>query len=143
MTSNVIPSLSDSGWIIDNSKVLNAVMSYYILTDSAQSLVFQDNLINLPITYYKNINDPDTMASEVKNDLDKLLSRFFPGVDVECVARKITDSRYGISLYAAVVDNENNRIELSKVIEINSDGLRKVIEVSNKGTADDLLLNLN
>jgi len=131
--STCIPSLSEQGWVTDSSKILNQVISYYILTDNAQSLVFQGNLINLPYTYFQFINDPDQMSTGIKTDLDKLLSRYFEIVEVETSVKQLTESRYAILLYGAVIDNESNRIEISKVVDINTTGLRKVIDVNNYG----------
>lgn len=131
--SIILPSISEQGWLTDSSKILNYVISYYILTDNAQSLVFQGNLINLPYTYFQFINDPDQMSTGIKTDLDKLLSRYFEIVEVETSVKQLTESRYAILLYGAVIDNESNRIEISKVVDINTTGLRKVIDVNNYG----------
>jgi len=141
--TKAIASLSEQGWITDSAKILNHILSYYILTDNAQTLVFQDNLINLPSTYYQFINDPTGMASAVKSDLDKLISRYFSIADVNTEVKKLSDSKYAILLYAAAVTEDNTRVELSKVVEISSTGLRKIIEVNNFGDGRSYLAALN
>ena len=133
--AKVIASLSEQAWVSDTPKILNHLFSYYILTDSAQSLVFQDNLINLPATYHRHINDPAGMASAVKTDLDTLLSRYFPAVEVSAETKQLTESRYGISLYASVIDEQGVKVELARVAEIDTSDLRRVIEVNNYGDA--------
>ncbi len=140
--TKVIPSLSEQGWITESKKILNNLVSYYILTDAAQSLAYQNNLINLPETYYKYINDPDGMASAVTRDLESLLSRYFQMVDVETEAKDLGDSRYAILIYASVVDETNTKIELSRVTQIDSTGLRRIVEINNRGDARTLLVNL-
>lgn len=140
--TKVIPSLSEQGWITESKKILNNLVSYYILTDAAQSLAYQNNLINLPETYYKYINDPDGMASAVTRDLESLLSRYFQMVDVESEAKDLGDSRYAILIYASVVDETNTKIELSRVTQIDSTGLRRIVEINNRGDARTLLVNL-
>lgn len=140
--SAVVASLSEQGWITDSAKVLNQIVSYYILTDAAQTVIFQGNLVNLPETYYKYINDPVEMASAVKADLDKLISRHFPVAEVNTEAKKLSDSKYAILLYAAALSEDNTRIELSRVVEISTTGLRKIIEVSNFGTGMSYLQSL-
>jgi len=129
----VIASLSEQGWVTDSAKILNFIFSYYILTDRAQTVIFQDNLISLPETYYKYINDPDGMATAIKSDLEKLIGRYFPIADVDTEVKKITDSKFAILLYAAAITENNTRIELSRVVEISTTGLRKIIEVNNFG----------
>lgn len=138
-----VPSLSEQSWVTDSAKILNHLISYYILTDNAQSLVFQDSLINLPYTYYQHINDPESMATAVKSDLDKLLSRYFSIVDVKVQSRQIEGKKYGIVISAAIVDDDNKRVDLSQVVEINTTGLRNVINVSNYGDGVDLLGQLS
>lgn len=141
--SAVVASLSEQGWITDSAKILNSIVSYYILTDAAQTLIFKDNLISLPETYYKHINEPIEMASAVKTDLDKLISRHFPIAEVNTEAKQLSDSKYAILLYAAAVTEEGTRIDLSRVVEISTTGLRKIIEVNNFGDGVSYLKGLN
>lgn len=129
----VIGSLSDLGWVDNSETLLSKLLGYYILTDSAQSVIFQNNLINLPQSYYEYINDPQGMATRIKNDLDTLLSRYFSMVEVETEAVAKTDSVYGILLYATVVDDKGIKVNLGKVAEISSTGVTKVININNYG----------
>ena len=140
--TKVIPSLSENGWITESKKILNNLVSYYILTDAAQSLAYQGNLINLPETYYKYINDPDGMANAVSRDLESLLSRYFQMVYVETEAKDLGDSRYAVLIYASVVDDSGVRIELNRVTQIDSTGLRRIVEINNRGDARNLMTNL-
>ncbi len=129
----VIGSLSDLGWVDNSETLLSKLLGYYILTDSAQSVIFQNNLINLPQSYYEYINDPQGMATRIKNDLDTLLSRYFSLVEVETEAVAKTESVYGILLYATVVDDKGIKVNLGKVTEISSTGVTKVININNYG----------
>ena len=139
----VVPSLSEQGWISDSYKILNNTVSYYILTDAAQSLMFEGNLISLPETYYKYINQPVEMASAVKTDLEKMLSRYFSVAEVNTEAKALSDSKYAILLNAAAVTEDGTRIELSKVVEISTTGLRKNIEMNNYGDGISYLQKLS
>jgi len=129
----VIGSLSDLGWVDNSETLLSKLLGYYILTDSAQSVIFQNNLINLPQSYYEYINDPQGMATRIKNDLDTLLSRYFSLVEVETEAVAKSESVYGILLYATVVDDKGIKVNLGKVAEISSTGVTKVININNYG----------
>lgn len=129
----VMGSLSDLGWVDNSETLLSKLLGYYILTDSAQSVIFQNNLINLPQSYYEYINDPQGMATRIKNDLDTLLSRYFSMVEVETEAVAKTESVYGILLYATVVDDKGIKVNLGKVAEISSTGVTKVISINNYG----------
>lgn len=130
-----IPSLTTKGWIIETKDILEKILSYYILTDNGQSISFANNLINLPSTYYKYINDPEGMKIQVKNDLTTLLSRYFSIIEIETSIRKITESKFGILIYATVIDEENNKVELGKVLDVEENyNLKNIISVNNFGT---------
>ena len=63
--SKTIASLSSMGWVTDENFILSYLVSYYILTDAAQSISYQGNLTSLSETYYKHINNPDEMSIAV------------------------------------------------------------------------------
>lgn len=131
--SRFIASLSDLGWVTSSETILSKLLGYYILTDSAQSVIFQGNLINLPQAYYEFINDPDGMAVRVKSDLDKLLSRYFEMVEVSTEVVAKTDSMFGVLLYATVIDKDGIKVNLGKVVDLSSTGVSNVININNYG----------
>lgn len=142
MVTKVVASLSDVGWADSPDTILSKLLGYYILTDAAQSITFQGNLINLPETYYLFLNDPTGMAVRVKEDLDKLLSRYFESVDVSTEAVMDTESRYGIVLYASVITDKGVKVSLGKVVEMESSGVKRVIDINNYGDGLSALSSL-
>lgn len=128
-----IPSLTDQAWVNDGSKMLNHILSYYILTDNGQSIAFNTRLVSLPYTYFRYINDPEEMRSAVKLDLEKLLNAYFEGVEVSTETRELSPSRFGILMSATVTDNTGKRLSMSKISEMSNDGLRRVMDISNMG----------
>lgn len=129
-------SLTEDGYITDTNKMLEYIVSYYILSDYAQTITFQGKVINLPETYYLFINDPAGMANRVRDDLERLLSNYYTLVDVQTDAKKIDETnRFAISMYVAVVDEEGKKTELSKVVEMATTGIKDVIRVNNYGDA--------
>lgn len=135
-----IASLTEEGWVQSSKNILAYILSYYILSDAGQTIAFQGNLINLPETYYKYLNDPQGMASAVRTDLERLLSAYFIHIDITVQAKELDKKHYAILLYASVVDAEGTKHELSKITEINSAGLRSIIDTNNYG---DGLVHLN
>lgn len=128
-----VAAISDLGWVDDPSVILNQMFISYLLTDAAQSLLYQGELTSMSQTYYNHINDPTAMASQVTVDLQDLLSKYFTHVEVNCVAKEITRKYYALVMRASVITDKNERLELSKVMEIDSGNLRKIIEVNNYG----------
>lgn len=130
---NVIPSLTEEGWVISSKDILAYLLSYYILSDAMQSIAYKGNIINLPETYYNHINDPMEMASAVKADLERLLGSYFIATDVVTDVKEITPKHYAILIYATVIDQDNIKHELTKITEINSAGIKNIISMSNYG----------
>lgn len=128
-----VASLSDKGWISDDKGTLAYVFGCYMLTDSSQSLLYEGNLINLPQTYHLYINDPDGMAAGVVSDLTRLMGGYFPQVDVRARSKQISGTHYAVLMEVTVITESNERIQLAKLMEIDNDNLRKILNVNNYG----------
>jgi len=137
--SKVIASLSDLAWVDSPETILSKLLGYYILTDAAQSVIFQGNLINLPQTYYQYINDPDGMATQIRIDLDKLLSRYFEAVEIITEAVAKTESIYSVLIFATAISSDGVKVSLGKVTELSSSGVSRVIDINNYGDGLGLL----
>jgi hypothetical protein len=137
-----IGSLSDQGWINDPLATLNYILVCYLLTDASQSLLFDGNVISLSNTYQQYINEPDKMATAVSADLNRLISRHFPQADILCRAKQISGAHYAILISASAITENNERIELARVMEISTANLRKIIQTNNYGDAQSVFTNL-
>jgi len=136
------PSLSEQGWVEDGLSILNNLFICYLLTDGGQSLVFGDNLTSLPVAYHLHINNPEAMAARVTSDLQSLLGRHFPQAEASARAVEITLKHYAILMSAVVITDKGEQLQLSKIMEISSENLRKVIDVSNYGEGERVLSDL-
>lgn len=132
-TTGTIPSLTEEGWITSSKDTLAFCLSNYILSDAMQSIAYQGNIINLPQTYYNNINDPDGMATAIKSDLERLLGRYFVTSDVVTNVKELTAKKFAILIYASVIDKDNIKHELTRVTEANAAGIRDIVALNNYG----------
>ena len=137
-----IASLSDQGWVSDPKTILSYCMSSYMLTDAAQTLTFEGNIKSLPAAYYLHINDPSAMASAMMTDLTSILSNYFAQVEVNAQAKRITDKHYAIVLQASAITEDGERVDLAKMMEIDTQNLRKIIEFNNYGEAMAMLSSI-
>lgn len=135
-------ALSEQGWVEDGMSTLNNLFMCYLLTDGAQSLLFNNSLISLPTTYQRFINDPSAMASQVSSDLQLLLGRHFAQVDASARAVEVTTKHYAILMSAVVMTEKGERLQLSKIMEISGPELRKIINISNYGDGEQILSDL-
>ena len=136
-----VGSISDKGWISDDKTTLSYVFGCYMLTDSAQSLLYEGNLTNLPFTYHKFINDPEGMAFAIVSDLTKLMGSYFPQVDVRARAKQVSGSHYAVLMEVSVMTADNERLQLAKLMEIDNSDLRKIINVNNYGDYESSYFN--
>lgn len=136
---NVIPSLSKDGWISSSEKILDFVISHYILTDTQQTLLYKGALISLPYTYFLHNNKPESMAEAMADDLRKLLTRYFAEAEVSARAKRdsLDDNVYTIFISAAVIDKDNKRYELSKVTQLLNSKAKVITSFNNVGLAAD------
>lgn len=138
----MIPTLSERGYIEDTRLIMAYIMSCYYTTDKKQSLLYNPDLISLPYTYYKHINDPKDLADAINNDISKLLSYYYETVDVETEAR-ITDSVFAtIALYATVIDRDGKKVGIGNLVNFDTKGLGRVIEINNYGDGLSYLRSL-
>lgn len=135
-------ALSEQGWVEDSMSTLNNLFICYMLTDGGQSLVFENNLISLPKTYHKFINDPVGMAGQVSSDLQLLLGRHFSQVEATARAVEVNAKHYAILMSAVVLTEKGDRLQLSKIMEISGPELRKIINISNYGDGEQILSDL-
>lgn len=131
--SKVIPSLSELGWVKDTGNMLSKLLSYYMLTDAGQTISFQNNLTSLPATYFRHLENPDSMAAEMRSDLTKLLERHFDNVEVLSKAKTDEGKLTTIMLYAHVLDEKGKRVSMGRVLEMDTGGLRKTVDINNIG----------
>ena len=137
-----IASLSEKAWIDDPKAILSYVMSCYLLTDAAQTYVFQNNVKSLPQTYHRFINDPSGMATAVRSELSEMLGYYFAHAEVSTQVREISVKHYAIALHAVVLTEDGARHNLAKVMELDSQNLRKILDVNNYGNALSVLQSL-
>ena len=137
-----VGTLTEEGWVTDPNRILDYLLSYYILTDAMQSLTFKDSLISLPFTYFENITDPERMRVQVQKDLLTLIGSYFDQVDVVTATKPLDNSSYGIAFYVSAYDDKGASYNLAKVVQISTSLARRVITLSNEGDALDVLNGL-
>lgn len=144
MSTKVIASLSEDGWVDDPNKMLDYLVSYYILTDAEQSYVFKGELISLPKTYYEHINDPANLAMAMRSDFNRLLENYFSQTEVVCYAKEdeTNTGLFYIFLSASVMDDLGVRYDLNRILKLNESRANNVITYNNYADAYSDFLSL-
>lgn len=130
-----IASLSEQSWVSDPRTILSYVVTSYMLTDAAQTLVFTNNLKSLPYTYHLHINNPEAMALAISDELTQLLNVYFQYSEVTTTSELLSGSAYSITIRATAVTELGEKYDLAKTMEIDGNNLRNVINLNNLGVA--------
>jgi hypothetical protein len=133
----VIPSLSTDGWVSSPEKILDLLISYYILTDYRQTYLYAGNLLSLAHRYHKTEGDPDQLASQVSTDLRSLLGRYFTSADVSTrVVRNAIDTNvHTVLIAASVISDAGKRYELNKITQLLNSKAKYILDFNNYGAA--------
>jgi len=132
----VLPTLDTDGFVKQSQAMIDYLLSYYILTDTAQSLLFKNSLISLPKTYAKYMDDAEGFAKAIKDDLNTLLQKYFKIVDViTSVYKNEITKGYYVIISASVIDDNNHKYDISKVTHIHKSKSLKIFNFNNYGAA--------
>lgn len=139
----VLPTLDTDGFVRQGQAMIDYLLTYYILTDTAQSLLFKDSLISLPKTYALHMDDADSFAKAIQSDLNILLHKYFKIVDVQSDAYKNEKTKgYYVVISASVIDDNNHRYDVSKVTYIYKSKSLKIFNFNNYATAKAYVENI-
>lgn len=135
-----IPTLSEDHYVDSIDKKLDHLVSYFILSDVNQSLLFRGDILSLAFTYYSGINEPQVFENKLRSDLSFILEKYFRKVDVDIEIReKERQNDVDILLYVSVMDDNGNESKLSKIVIIRNSKIEKLINITSSGFKDGLL----
>lgn len=138
-----IPTLSEDHYVDSIDKKLDHLVSYFILSDVNQSLLFRGDILSLAFTYYSGINEPQVFENKLRSDLSFILEKYFRKVDVDIEIReKERQNDVDILLYVSVMDDNGNESKLSKIVIIRNSKIEKLINITSSGFKDGLLTAL-
>lgn len=131
----VIGTFSERGFVTSAESLLATLLGNYYLTEEQQSLIYRDDIISLPKTYYQHINDPKGFRRRVSMDLEILLRLYFEEIDVDSEVRfdETKPSHANIAVFASVIDKYGKKISLGNVIRVDETGFREFIGINNYG----------
>lgn len=133
----IYPTLSERGFISSTEGILSEILSNYYLTDEQQELVYRKEIISLPKTYFRHINNPEAFKDRVLIELETLLKFHFEVVEVQGEVRidPANGTRANIAIFASVVDSYGEKFSLGKVNRVTEEGFdfTKVIDILNYG----------
>lgn len=81
--ANVVPSLSDRGWVKGPSEKADQLLANFFATDVAQSYLYKDHMTNAQGLLAQYGKDIPRLCSEMQAQLQTYLAAYFDRVNVE------------------------------------------------------------
>lgn len=116
-TMELLPTLTENGWLSNPIQIIERIFVYYISTNSAKVVLYsEDDRPSIKRVMVKTANDEEEIASYIRSDLQTILDAYFPKVTVNTditVEGNITKITIGID----VVDLNNITYKLEKSVD--------------------------
>ncbi len=132
MSNKPLPSLSPSGWIYDVAKKADTLLSYFLVSEPAQSEIFK--IVTLQYILAKGGSDDIVLTSEITRALTNLFNAWFDSAQVNVVIRTGQDgdseAKLDIAISVTVVEN-NETYQLSKLVASENSKIYQISEINN------------
>jgi len=132
--ATIEPVLGVNGWSQSTEKLVERIFSYYCLTDHSQDHIFRHDVPSLRYTIHEYYNDPTTLLSEIRREVQSLFEKHFDSVLVE-VNERYQNQNDGtpyfiIGIGVMVKDKDGREVGLNKVARIEGSLLQQIADAS-------------
>ena len=134
MSSLVLyPALSSDGWISDNIKVIDYLLSCFFVAEYSQSYTFINKISSLPYIIQSNKGNVEATMRDLENVLRLYFSRYYSDVvtEVTNVTSDTDPSRIELSIYLSFTDSKGNQYVLSKLLRTMNGKILEIIDTNN------------
>ena len=125
--SNVLPTLTLTGWVYDKNIIITKLMEYFLTSDYSQSTIYYGKISSLKYLIKEYQYEKSLLIDNVKETLENLYKRYFKEVEVEV---DIDDSKSQAILYLDITcyDENDKKYTLAQSFNLNTDIMTKVDE---------------
>lgn len=133
MTTSVVASLSETGWITDTRTMLDKAMSYFFVSEENQTQLFLGEITSLPYIIQSNTGSISDTITSIERALHRYLSRYFNYVEVSVSEKTQTvqSNKAELIIYIQVTGNDGFNQSLSKLVQIEESTIKQIIDLSN------------
>lgn len=122
-----------SGIITDPRAGLNYIMSCFFFNKHSQTDLYRGGVISLPKIIKDFGNDTIGISTAIENNLERLLKRYYPIVNIDVSARD-DGANIDISLKGQVASNDSTgevRLDMGYTLSAQEGTFRKIIDELN------------
>lgn len=130
MASNILPTLSSSGWVAAVSEKADRLLAYFFEADGLQSALYRDKVYSLP-SIVKDFNgDAYAITNEIQAQLTRYLGNYFTAVEVQTDHEINDKNEINIKVYARLTE-DGKEYSLGKLVVLADNNISKVIALNN------------
>lgn len=132
MSNKPLPSLSPSGWIHDVAKKADLLLSYFLVSEPAQSETYK--ITTLQYILAKGGSDDIILNSEITRALTSIFTAWFDSATVNVIVRNGQDgdneTKLDISMSVSIVEG-NQTYQLAKLVATKNSKVYAISEINN------------
>jgi hypothetical protein len=135
MSSAMVPSLSEDGWVNTPSLMGDYLISHFFVSDYSQTQLYLNQVSSFPYLIQKYQNDLPGLFTAIQTTLNTYLGRYFSSVTVEAsqYPNPTNSGSIGINLFVSYVGSDGVTYNLNKIIQIVNSKIENIINLNNNG----------
>lgn len=130
MPSNILPTLSTSGWVSSISEKADHLLAYFFESDGLQSALYRDKVYSLPMIIKDFNGDGNAISKAVQESLHNYMYNYFDGIEVQSDHSVDENGKVNIKIYARLTENGKD-YSLGKLVVLADNNISKVIGLNN------------
>lgn len=128
-----VPSLSMAGWVSGPAEKLDKLLSYYFVSEHSQSNLYRGQVKSLPKDIQMYGNDPLSLTTIMRDNLQFLLMPYFDHVTVDVTTDRPnpTDPSRLHVMVDIVVVQDGQRYSAGRELQTLNGTLTRIIDINN------------
>jgi hypothetical protein len=130
------PTLSEDGWVVDSSVIVDYMFSHFFLSDYSQSQLYTGHITSFSWILQEHRGNMLEIIASLTQSLNTYFRRYFPYVDLEITesTKDSNSNNAAITLFLKIVDNEGKAVNLGRLVNLMNSKLNSIVKLSNDGT---------
>jgi len=134
MADNLVPSMSDRGWIASAPEKADSMMSHFFEADVEQTYLYPDGIANLQGLLQKYGNEMNTFCAQLQSALQLYFGRYFDKASVNVTSDADTSpSNVVIVKVSCIVTQANRDFPLEDLIQLSEGKFKRLVRLNAFG----------
>jgi hypothetical protein len=137
MPNDFLPSLSEDGWVNTTSKMVDYMMSHFLLSEYSRDPLYRGNITSLPYILQSSNGNVEDAIANARTALQTYFSRYFDNVEVQVVEQP-NDEQPGlaqIKIYIQFTDKNGVTDSVGRLILIAGTIVQSILDLDTEPTS--------